>query len=280
MTFKFLLVMILIHLSLWIPERRIARSKSVFSLKWRNRIGILVACRSHPSLLLLKHPQALRENVLWAAPSRWEDVAFLVVVSPAWSWHQAAPIIGHSSLWSRKSVYSLSSCGSRHWPSTQAPTHQSKCWWVCLFCLPSSCRFFLFLCLGWSLAGSSRPLNAHRLPGRAGAGPAVALETGEGGFYVDWRGQAVSSCQPPWNSNKRWIRWPSALQENVLKCLLNKGGLICGILFKLVLFITSAVFFQITRWQMIKKTGHCDIWLERQSPVGPPFSWEFTGLSF
>ena len=57
----------------------------------------------------------------------------------------------------------------------------------------------------------------------------------------------------PWNSNKRWIKWPSALQENVLKCLRYKGGLMCGILLKLVLFIMSAVFFQITyRWLMIK----------------------------
>lgn len=26
-----------------------------------------------------------------------------------------------------------------------------------------------------------------------------------------------------------------------------------------------------------KKTGHCDTWVERQSPVGPSFSWEVHG---
>ena len=44
--------------------------------------------------------------------------------------------------------------------------------------------------------GASRPLNAHRMPSRAGGGPAVAPEAGEGGGYVSWSGQAVSSSQP------------------------------------------------------------------------------------
>lgn len=162
------------------------------------KIGILVACWSHPSLPLLKHPQALRENVLWVAPRGWEGVAFVVVVSRAWSWHQAAHIIGHSSLCSSMSVNSLSSYSSRHRPNPQAPTHQSKCWWVFLFYSPPRCRFLLFLCLGWSLAGEGGLTPTERTPDakqsrwRACCGPRGW--GGRGLCQLEWPGSFLLSA--------------------------------------------------------------------------------------
>ena len=65
------------------------------------------------------------------------------------------------------------------------------------------------------------------MPSRAGGGSAVTPEAGEDRFYVDWTGQAVSSFKPPvnlQNGNKRQVKWPLGLQENVLVFLIFKAS--------------------------------------------------------